>query len=175
MSDVPNALVIRKLILPDVEAYKAIRLEALQTTPEAFGSSYEEEVNDHDRFVRRLEQSSATSFNLGCFVDDVLVGIVGFVQERSLKRLHIGGIYSMYVTPKARANGYGKLLITELLKRATELPEIQQIHLQVMSTNTAAIKLYEHFKFESYGLEKRALKMGDDYYDENYMALMLDT
>jgi len=166
--------VITELTLSHLEAYKAIRLEALQMNPEAFGSSYEEEVNDHDRFVRRLKEASSTSFNLGCFEAEVLVGIVAFVQEKSLKRLHIGGIYSMYVTSKVRQKGYGKLLVSEVLKRAASIDEIQQIHLQVMSSNIAAIQLYEGFGFKTYGVEKRALNIGDDYLDENYMALMLN-
>lgn len=174
MSDALVAPVITNLTSSHVEAYKAIRLEALKENPEAFGSSYEEEVNDHQRFVRRLEQSSPSSFNLGCFEGDVLVGIVGFVQERSLKRLHIGGIYSMYVTARARTKGYGKLLVAEVLKRGTQISEIQQIHLQVVSSNSAAIKLYEYFNFKTYGVEKNALKIDDTFYDENLMVLMLD-
>jgi len=174
MSDVPTTPVITNLTILHIEAYKAIRLEALKENPEAFGSSYEEEVNDHQRFVRRLEEDSLTSFTLGCFEDDVLVGIVAFVQERSLKRKHIGGIYSMYVTGRARNKAYGKLLFADLLKRVTLVPEIQQIHLQVVSSNSAAIKLYEHFNFKTYGVEKNALKIDDTFYDENLMVLMLD-
>lgn len=174
-SDTAKNIVITNLTLSHLEAYKAIRLEALQMNPEAFGSSYEEEVNDHARFIARLEQASPTSFSLGCFEDDVLVGIVGFNQERSLKRLHIGGIYSMYITESARTKGYGKLLVAEVLKRVAELPEIEQIHLQVVSTNIPALKLYEHFKFRTYGVEKNALKIGDNYYYETYMALKLKT
>jgi len=175
MSDAANAPVITTLTIKDIEAYKAIRLEALQKNPEAFGSSYEEEVNNHQRFVTRLEEDSPTSFILGCFEEDELVGIVAFVQERSLKRLHIGGIYSMYVTRKARAKGYGKLLVAEVLKRATLIADIQQIQLQVVSSNVAAIKLYEHFNFKTYGVEKNALKVEGEFYDENYMVLMLNT
>ncbi len=173
MSDVSTTPLIINLTSPHVEAYKKIRLEALQNNPEAFGSSYEEEVDNHQKFVTRLAQDSSTSFVLGCFEGDSLLGIVGFAQERSLKRLHIGGIYSMYVTASARKKGYGKLLVAEVLKRVALVPEIEQVHLQVVSTNVGAIKLYEHFKFETYGVENRALKVGDRFYDENYMMLML--
>ena len=173
MSDVSSTPVIINLTSPHVEAYKKIRLEALKKNPEAFGSSYEEEVDNHQKFVTRLAQDSPTSFVLGCFEGGILAGIVGFAQERSLKRLHIGGIYSMYVTASARKKGYGKLLVAEVLNRVALVPEIKQLHLQVVSTNVAAIKLYEHFNFKFYGEEKNALKVEDEFHDENLMVLML--
>ena len=44
MASIPDALPIRALTPDDVEAFRALRLEALSSSPQAFGSSYEEEA-----------------------------------------------------------------------------------------------------------------------------------
>ena len=48
---------------------------------------------------------------------------------------------------------------------------VEEVRLTIVATNTAAIRLYERAGFEQYGLERRALKIGDDYHDEVLMAL----
>jgi RimJ/RimL family protein N-acetyltransferase len=45
--------------------------------------------------------------------------------------------------------------------------------LTVVASNAAACRLYRAAGFEQYGLERRALKIGDTYYDEALMALSL--
>lgn len=62
-----------------------------------------------------------------------------------------------------------------LLQRVIEQarPLVEEIRLTVMDTNTAAHRLYSAVGFERYGLERRALKVGDDYYDDVLMALPL--
>jgi RimJ/RimL family protein N-acetyltransferase len=45
--------------------------------------------------------------------------------------------------------------------------------LTVVASNVAARRLYSAAGFEEYGLERRALKVGDEYYDEVLMVLPL--
>ncbi len=65
---------IRQLTAEDAVLYKALRLEALQNHPEAFGSDYEAEkvdrsnstqrvskVNRHRRSVRFMKEKSSVS------------------------------------------------------------------------------------------------------------------
>jgi RimJ/RimL family protein N-acetyltransferase len=46
--------------------------------------------------------------------------------------------------------------------------------LTVVASNVAARRLYSAAGFEEYGLERRALKVGSEYYDEVLMALLLN-
>ena len=101
---------IRRLGTDDVVAYRALRLRALQTSPEAFGSSYEETVAlSLESMVRWLAPGPEApySFFLGAFDPD-LMGMVGFVRETRVKMRHKGAIISMYVDEAARGRGVGK-------------------------------------------------------------------
>jgi RimJ/RimL family protein N-acetyltransferase len=46
--------------------------------------------------------------------------------------------------------------------------------LSVVASNTAACRLYRAAGFKEYGLERRAIKVGSEYYDELLMALALN-
>ncbi|WP_252361736.1 GNAT family protein [Paenibacillus sp. FSL R10-2782] len=47
---------------------------------------------------------------------------------------------------------------------------LKQLHLSVVATNQAAIKLYRKLGFETYGIEKNALEYNGQGYDEELMA-----
>jgi RimJ/RimL family protein N-acetyltransferase len=51
------------------------------------------------------------------------------------------------------------------------LPGLEQVALAVSRQNVGAKALYESLGFEVYGCEKRALKVGDEYVDEELMVL----
>ena len=72
-----------------------------------------------------------------------------------------------------RGNGIGRNMLIELLNKAREQPGIERIQLMVATSQTAARQLYLSLGFESYGCEKRALKIGDTYVDEEHMVLEL--
>ncbi|WP_409971432.1 N-acetyltransferase family protein [Bacillus sp. Bva_UNVM-123] len=67
----------------------------------------------------------------------------------------------------------GNALLSTAIKLAKELNNIEQVYLAVEKKNSAARKLYSSFGFEVYGEEKRALKIGDEYFDEEHMVLFL--
>jgi ribosomal protein S18 acetylase RimI-like enzyme len=77
----------------------------------------------------------------------------------------------MYVRPAAQGLGLGRALLRAVLDHARG--EVDQVLLQVVSDNRRAIRLYESEGFISYGLERRALKVGDRYLDEYMMVLFL--
>jgi RimJ/RimL family protein N-acetyltransferase len=47
------------------------------------------------------------------------------------------------------------------------------MNLTVVSDNHPAKRLYESLGFETYGVERRALKYNGQYYDEDLMVLWL--
>lgn len=75
----------------------------------------------------------------------------------------------MFVKAEARGTGLGRSLIARVLEHAAST--VEEIRLTVVATNMAAIRLYKRAGFEQYGLERRALKIGEDYHDEVLMAL----
>lgn len=167
-------MLIRKLTEEDTDALWSIRLRSLQDNPEAFGSTYEETLQrGKESFRQRLRQSNTETFFLGAFEDERLVGMVGFFRESGTKGQHKGYIISMYVAPEQRGKGIGKALVAETIAQARTMPGIEQLLLAVVTTNTAARQLYHSLGFEVYGLEARALKQGNQYWDEELMILRL--
>jgi len=63
--------------------------------------------------------------------------------------------------------------MVEIINKAKELEGIEQLNLTVVTTNTSAKRLYASLGFEVFGTEKRALKVGQRYVDEDYMVLFL--
>lgn len=166
-------MLIRKLTEKDLDALWGIRLRALQDDPEAFGSTYEETLQrGKESFRQRLRQPHAETFYIGAF-EDGLVGIVGYYRETGVKSQHKGYIVSMYVAPEQRGKGIGKALVAEAIAQARAIPGLEQLLLAVVTTNTVAHRLYRSLGFEVYGLEARALKQGDQYWDEELMILRL--
>jgi ribosomal protein S18 acetylase RimI-like enzyme len=80
-------------------------------------------------------------------------------------------LWGMYVRPDARGTGLAASLVQRVIEQAR--PFLEDILLTVVASNAAACRLYRAAGFEQYGLERRALKIGDAYYDEALMALSL--
>lgn len=71
---------IRLLTPADGALYRAIRLEALATHPEAFTSTFERE---REKPLAWFEERLTTSDVFGAFIMDELVGTAGFRREDS--------------------------------------------------------------------------------------------
>jgi ribosomal protein S18 acetylase RimI-like enzyme len=79
----------------------------------------------------------------------------------------------MYVAPEVRGRGLGRMLLDAAITQARATPGIEQLMLAVNATNLPARNLYLALGFEPFGREPRALKIGERYFDEDYMALFL--
>ncbi|KPN89496.1 GNAT family N-acetyltransferase [Lysinibacillus sp. ZYM-1] len=161
---------IRLLTAKDAELYRTLRLEGLQTNPEAFGSSFEEEKDMVlELFASRLEAQG--SYTFGAFDQGELLGVATLVQESKIKIKHKASIFAVYVSPKKRGLSLGKRLMLEVINQGSKLADVEQINLTVVSSNDSAKGLYTSLGFQVFGTEKRALKIDQQYFDEDYMVL----
>jgi ribosomal protein S18 acetylase RimI-like enzyme len=157
---------IRRLGSEDAASFKAIRLEALKTNPELLRSTFElEEKLDVAWFAARLEDAHI----LGAFRDGELVGTVGFAVQQGEPNAHKGKLFGMFVRPSLRNLGIGRLLLNAVLELARE--NVELIQLSVVRENRPARRLYESAGFSEFGVETKASKYGDKYYDEALMVL----
>ena len=162
-------MLIRRLGTDDAAAYRDLRLEALRTVPEAFGSSYDEEK---DRSLETFAETTERSYIAGGFVDERLAGMAGFYRLTGNKLAHRGNIWGVFVRPEFRGGGLARALLQDVIEHARG--EVIQVHLSVVDGNEAALGLYRGLGFVAYGNEPRSLKIGSDFYDEHLMVLRFD-
>jgi RimJ/RimL family protein N-acetyltransferase len=161
-------LEVHRLSASDASGYRDLRLDGLRANPEAFGASWEEEAAQSlSWFADRLDRN--VIFGGRPETTSQLKGVVGFYVPDSAKQRHKGVLWGMFVQPEARGTGLGSLLVARVLEHAMQA--VEEIRLTVVATNASAVRLYERAGFERYGLERRALKIGDTYHDEVLMAL----
>jgi ribosomal protein S18 acetylase RimI-like enzyme len=163
---------IRTLKPKNAEAYRNIRLKALKDHPEAFSASFEEE-NEFPVEIFENRLIEGVTFTFGAFKDEQLIGVVTLVLEQKNKLNHRANIVGMYVDSEKRRSGIGKRLMVEAIGMAKNMETIEQIYLTVTSNNAPAKKLYQTLGFETYGIDKRALKLGNSYFDDELMVLNL--
>jgi RimJ/RimL family protein N-acetyltransferase len=161
---------IRPLSAEDASTFQALRLAALQESPTAFSSSFDEEVDRTLMQVASFLAGSPERVILGAFTGQQLIGIVGVGREAALKERHRGFIRSMYVSPQGRGRGVGTALLQQALAVASEWAGVEQLTLAVTAGNEPAIAVYLNAGFVEYGRAPRALCIGDAYYDEVQMV-----
>lgn len=82
------------------------------------------------------------------------------------------GVLGMGVHRNYRKQGIGTCLLDSTIK-AAKIFGLEKVELEVYTSNTAAIKLYEKFGFTPEGIKKNARKLDGEYYDIMLMALFL--
>ena len=169
MSDIS----IRPLIDEDAAAFKPLRLKAIQDAPTAIWPTHAEESS------RTLEETSnrirATAHQIvfGAFAGPVLVGIAGLRRDPLAQVAHKAVLWGVFVDPAHRRGGIAGRLLHAAITHA-RAARVLQIHLCVNAENPRAQALYRNAGFETFGIVRRAMRVGDRFYDEEHMALRLD-
>lgn len=161
---------VRRLTRNDLDAYLAIRLEALRnhpeayaTSPESFASRPREEIEDF-LSVRALFGVVTAAGELG--------GIVLYDRARGERESHRGWLLQVYLKPSLRGTGAALAMIEAAVAHASS--EVLQVHLMVGAHNAPAIRLYEKAGFTTYGTDPRCMLVNGRYIDEHMMVRFLD-
>jgi len=150
--------------------YRALRLEALQKEPQAFGSSYEDQKNAPDAdWQTWLNNYIEGERNWMVFaaINNKLVGMLGAFQTDQDVEAQIAQLIAVYVTKDARGKGVSKLLMKRLLDKIIRDTPVKKLKLAVNIDQTAAVELYKSFGFEVVGKENMTL--GDRKTHEEYL------
>lgn len=99
---------VRVLKPEDAAPYQTLRLQSLREHPEAFGNAYEDECDlSIDTVAERLRPSPDRCV-IGAWVENTLVGIVGFGRYSGRKTRHRAMIGAMYVALQVRVAASGQ-------------------------------------------------------------------
>jgi ribosomal protein S18 acetylase RimI-like enzyme len=165
---------IRPLTEDDAPAWWHLRLLALRTDPNSFAESEDEHqaTSLEQVRVRFRGRDPQKHFVLGLFEDQELAGMAGFYRFGQDKFQHKGRVWGVYVRRESRRQGGASALLTELIKRAWAIPELEQITLAVAATQLPAKLLYQKLGFMPYGIEPRSLKVSGEYIDDELMVML---
>lgn len=138
-------MVVRVLTVDDVDDYRAIRLEALESDPGAFGSTFarESEFVEADWLDRLTGGGDRTNLVLVDEVDGEVLGTAGVTIINSDPEPMLVG---MWVRASARRRGAGKRLLGSATSW-TQAQGFEELVLWVVRSNNAAVALYEEFGF----------------------------
>jgi GNAT superfamily N-acetyltransferase len=167
---------LRPLCRSDAPDFQRLRLAALQEAPEAFGSTYEEDVLlPLDVVADRIAEVTVPPRRVvfGAFDGDALVGFIGCMQEPKLKSRHKAIVWGTYVEPAARGRGVGRALLSQLITYVSQWEHVQRITLTVVERAHAARALYRAAGFELFGRELDGLRQGGVSDTVEYLCLRL--
>jgi ribosomal protein S18 acetylase RimI-like enzyme len=163
---------IRLFTEQDAQVLWDLRMLALETDPWSFVDSPEElRAISVEEFATRLRADHAENFIVGAFERDNAVGMVGFYQEKPMKRRHKGWIWGVFVRPDVRSRGVARSLITDAITRAKTIDGLEMVLLTVSVDQPAPRKLYESLGFRSIGVEPKGIKIGAEHHDEEHLVL----
>jgi GNAT superfamily N-acetyltransferase len=167
---------IRSLTSKDAAAFQVLRLRSLRESPEAFGSSYDEEVSKPLTAVaERLEAALRPNARIvfGAFAEGTLIGVIGCAQESRVKSRHKAVVWGMYVTPEARGHGVGRALLDRVVAEARGWPNVERIVLSAVERANAARALYLAAGFKPYAREVDAFRQSGKSDTLEFFALEL--
>lgn len=146
------AVSVRRIRPDEGPAFRAIRLQAMRDSPQAFGSTLTETQARPDAYWEGRARSGAEARENVLFVaEDVdrWVGIVaGFIDDATATRSV--ALVSLWVHPAYRGQGVGRQLVGQIVAWARER-EARRVVLWVTQGNDAATSLYQRCGFRATG------------------------
>jgi len=145
-----NPATIRLFHAAEWREYREVRLRALEDSPDAFGSTYEDSVRYPDEhWMERLRRArSETDYPMAAIVDGTIAGIAwARIESPEYRAAHL---YQMWVDPMYRGRGIGRALMESAISWARRQNADRMI-LEVTCGDRPARRLYEAFGFTPIG------------------------
>jgi RimJ/RimL family protein N-acetyltransferase len=168
---------IRPFEYEDFDKFLVIQREALERSPELFGSDYAwfaslSKLTIEQRYERYL--NFPYTYLLGCFAPDGdIMGMIGYSSDQSQKLKHKGHVWGLYVREDYRGRGIASTLTDSVIETARDILGVEQITCTVSSQNKASYNHYLRLGFTIYGTEVHAMKIDETYVDELLMVKFL--
>lgn len=121
----------------------------------------------------RLRASDTQAVFGALTADGELAAIAGARRDALVQVAHKAVLWGVFVAPAHRGKGLARRLIGAALTHVSRDWGIAQVNLCVNIENEPAKALYASLGFETFGVERRAMRVGDRFYDEQHMVRML--
>ncbi len=105
----------------------------------------------------------------GAFDGTTLIGVAGFLVEKGIKVRHKGPMWGVYVSAAWRGRAVGGSLVSRVLDQARRRGEI--LRTGVVVNGQGGVRLHHRLGFKTYAIERRALKIGRAYFDEELIEI----
>lgn len=142
---------VRPITSTDWPAYRELRLKALKESPQAFGSTWQQEIllPEQDWSARAIASESGQSAR-GFFAisKDEVCGLVWCLISDSDP--HVANIYSLWTDPSVRGQGAGRRLLEKCIAW-TNGKGVRHIRLSVTQDESPAMQLYKSQGFCTVG------------------------
>ena len=157
MTTVDPRLEIRRITERDGPLLRSIRLDALRTDPDAFGSTYADQAAYPAHRWRQTAVESAQGDDrciLLAFRGTQPAGMIRMVREGLRPRVF--GVYSVWVAPEERRRGVGRALL-EAVDQWVQAAGGSSLELTVMEDGMAAQGLYSAQGYRFDGRRERSI------------------
>lgn len=158
------------------EKYREIRIAALTQAPTAFGTSVKKIKSFppkewQDRLKKAAEEKDMWIYFAQ--IGDEIIGMTGARRDSGEASHHVAMIFSVFVKESFRGKGYAKKLLTSILDKLANQPDIIKAKLHVVSTQKEAISLYKRCGFKLVGTLKKEFNRAGTLHDEYIMEKFL--
>lgn len=166
-----EVITIRKPEISEWQLLKQIRLKALQTDPQSFGSSFAQEEEKADDFwINLISNSWLESTNVCALVavfQNQFVGMIGcYLPDGST-----WNIWGMFVSVEFRRMGIARALMEHAIEYIHQRKHDSEIQLFVNVLQTNALSLYKTSGF-TVAEELPNQLMGDGKYHDEYKMIL---
>lgn len=165
-------ITIRAAVPDDAALLRELRIEALATHPQAFGSdvasAQARSVEWWVESIRNYAPENTGAIQVASW-ENQLIGMVGIVRETRPKTRHNGTMWGVFVKADWRGLRVADALVNACLTWA-QTHGLLAVRLSVITTNTSAIRCYVRCGFSVYGVDPKVLFYDSVYYDELLMV-----
>jgi ribosomal protein S18 acetylase RimI-like enzyme len=168
-------LTIRKLISSDYEIFYNMRIKMLESSSQNYTAGLHDWKNaSKEQIVAFLKESEGPSDNfvLGAFSGE-LVGMVGFRSEVRESLRHKGNTWGLFEDSNFQQLNIEEALLKAVIESTRTYSDFEYIRTVQNASSYDKLKLFLSFGFKEYGREERSLRVGEKYYDQVYLKLIV--
>ena len=154
----------------DFVKYKQLKLESLEQEPLAFSPGIEVYKDYYEADWVRESKRIQSGPNRMFFVEHngQIIAMAGICMYEQNLYKHNAQLQALYVSKEFRGQGLGSQLMQARIDHCIN-SDITNIICEIVSSQTASLKLHEKFGFEIVGRYKDFVKYNDQYFDNIYL------